>query len=163
MLTKLTVPRKWIVAAMEDVSLTLRNLSGSAAKVATPPRPSLVRKEVPAFKDAASANADSLLSNGRVVDTPSCVIPDFDPYNPIISRTIAEPSPDFVWCNASWPVLTDVVDGQFITINASLKHRLNVSYCEYQQVKCRAVMQRAARERSRDVTQLYIYRYVGIA
>jgi hypothetical protein len=95
-------------------------------------RPSLIRGSTPNF--SAVAEMDALTAIGRVVDTPSCVIPDYDPYNPVISRTLADPSPDFVWCNTSWPMLTDVVGGRFVKVNLTLKLRLRVSFCEYQEV-----------------------------
>lgn len=95
-------------------------------------RPSLVRQSAPNF--SAETEMDSLIATGRVVDTPSCVIPDFDPFNSIISQTLWGRSVDFVSCNTSWPMLTDITDGQFIQINGTLKVQLVISYCEYQEV-----------------------------
>lgn len=99
--------------------------------------PTLVRTKLPNFGDDADAEANFLNPVGRVVDTPSCVIPDFDPYNSVVAKTLEDPSPDDMSCNASWPMLTDVIDGQIVWINVTLRQRLNVSYCEYQEVYIR--------------------------
>ena len=101
-------------------------------------RPGLVRKKSPDWADAAEMN--NLSPVGRVVDTPSCVIPDFDPYNPVATKTLKDPSPIDITCNASWPMLTDVVDGHVVQINVNLSLQLNVSYCEYQEV-CQCTVQ----------------------
>lgn len=97
-------------------------------------RPSLIRSSVPSFNVVDATEMDSLASVGRVVDTPSCTIPDFDPYNPIISPTVLDPSVDLISCNKSWPMLTDIVNGRFIEVNRTLKSDLLVNYCEYEEV-----------------------------
>ena len=96
-------------------------------------RPGLFRKKSPDLADAAEMN--NLNPVGRVVDTLSCVIPDFDPYSPVVAKNLTDPPPeDIIVCNTSWPMLTDVVDGHVVWINVSLSLQLNVSYCEYQEV-----------------------------
>jgi hypothetical protein len=97
-------------------------------------KPSLIREIPPDFSSVDAAETDSLVIVRRVVDTASCVIPDYDPYNFIINRTLSDPSPDFVRCNTSWPLLTDVVNGQVVRVNDTLKRALEVTYCEYQEV-----------------------------
>lgn len=98
-------------------------------------RPSLVRKQSPEFNDSAFVDVNSLAAVGRVVDTPSCTIPDFDPYNHIINRTLGDPSPaDSISCNGSWPMLTYVLNGHKIKINSTLKDKFGVGYCQYEEV-----------------------------
>jgi len=70
-----------------------------------------------------------------LVDTPSCMIPDIDPFNVISNQTLGDPSPlDKPYCNKSLPMVTDVIDGDTIRINATLRDQLGIRNCEYQQV-----------------------------
>jgi len=69
---------------------------------------------------------------GFVVDTPSCRIPDFDAFNPIISPYVRDPDPRFTVCNHSQPVTC--TDRQYIRLNTTLADSLGVQHCVYQQV-----------------------------
>ena len=69
---------------------------------------------------------------GFVVDTPSCRIPDFDAFNPIISPYVRDPDPRFTVCNHSQPVT--FTDRQYIRLNTTLADSLGVQHCVYQQV-----------------------------
>jgi len=70
---------------------------------------------------------------GRIVDTPSCQIPDFDAYNPSISPFIHDPSPHFVVCSKSLPIT--FTDRQYIRLNTTLTQSLGIHRCLYQQVR----------------------------
>jgi len=98
-------------------------------------RPSLVRQQIPDFVDVAFVDTSSVATVGYLVHTASCLIPDFDPYNHIVNTTLGDPAiEDDVYCNSSWPMLTEILNGSTIRINSTLRDLLQVSYCEYQQV-----------------------------
>jgi len=77
---------------------------------------------------------------GLVVDTLSCQIPDFDPYNPSISPFVHDPNPQFVVCNLSLPIT--VIDRRFIRLNMTLAKSLGITHCLYQKVRFVSVYDR---------------------
>ena len=97
----------------------------------TPPRPSLVRAKFPNFTTATSR---TMVRVGQVVNTPSCLIPDYDPYHDQTNESVQSQPDDLIQCNQSWPLVTYVVNGHTVRINESLRRQLDIRYCCYQQV-----------------------------
>jgi len=98
--------------------------------------PALLRSQLARSRPPEWLNGSAKLEvkwTGLVVDTPSCQIPDFDPYNPSISPFIHDPRPQFVVCNHSLPVT--VTDRKFVRLNTTLTKSLGVTHCLYRQVR----------------------------
>ena len=70
---------------------------------------------------------------GFVVDTASCRIPDFDPFNPSILRYVRDSKRQLLACNLSLPITYTA--GQYIRVNHTLTKSLGIQHCIYQTVR----------------------------